>query len=468
MKTINDFVNLPAGNDVYPRLLPNVNVGTLSGIREAIFEAGGLPAKPFVSKPIMVASNLPDGSYAQVTDSPIDNGLYLKVAGVWVKSSYDPITSSKIDFEYNSDANLLHKFTHKVEGNAVNYNGSVVSNANHSAAVIDVVAGTKLFIANSTNTTNGGSGSESKFYAANPFTSTQSSISDNRKLVQIAGVNYVEVTVPVGATKLVVNTRYNSLDIAWAIYKNTPSSNFGYGSYKIKSLDGVDVLPKKSRLDSQKVAIFGDELSSSAYVAALTKSTGAVITSYAEAGTTSATLADIVAAGLVGYVKRDAASSQVSRSAINYLDIEAVVIMIGSNDAPIVSNGDTSVLPKTNAYNSGIPVPAYLNKFPDTYLGNLALAIEYIKYKSPTVEITIVSPPYINQAGVDENAINSLYPAIASLAKFYSVNFADATHNSGLSYKLMATGAGYSTDGKLLTSVGNQLLSKFVALKVTN
>lgn len=60
-----------------------------------MFANGGLPAKPFVSKPIMVASSLPDGSYAQVTDSPVDNGLYLKVAGAWVKSSYDPLNQSK-------------------------------------------------------------------------------------------------------------------------------------------------------------------------------------------------------------------------------------------------------------------------------------------------------------------------------------------------------------------------------------
>lgn len=89
LQTIEDFVNLPAGSDVRPRLLPSVNVGTLSGIRDAIFENGGLPATPFATKALMTASALADGQYAMVTDGGADNGLYLKKSGAWVKSKYD-------------------------------------------------------------------------------------------------------------------------------------------------------------------------------------------------------------------------------------------------------------------------------------------------------------------------------------------------------------------------------------------
>lgn len=90
LKTIEDFVNLPAGSAVKPRLLPSVDVGTLAGIRNAIFENGGLPAKPFKTKASMTASALVDGKYAQVTDDAVNNGLYFKESGVWVKSEYDP------------------------------------------------------------------------------------------------------------------------------------------------------------------------------------------------------------------------------------------------------------------------------------------------------------------------------------------------------------------------------------------
>lgn len=98
LQTIEDFVNLPAGSDVRPRLLPSVNVGTLAGTRDAIFEAGGLPATPFATKTLMTASALADGDYAMVTDDSVaaNNGLYIKTAGAWVKSAYDPTALANI------------------------------------------------------------------------------------------------------------------------------------------------------------------------------------------------------------------------------------------------------------------------------------------------------------------------------------------------------------------------------------
>lgn len=93
LQTIEDFVNLPADSEVYPRLLPSVNVGTLAGTRQAIFEAGGLPATPFKTEALMTASSLPNDSYAMVTDddNAENNGLYIKKAGDWVKSKYDSV-----------------------------------------------------------------------------------------------------------------------------------------------------------------------------------------------------------------------------------------------------------------------------------------------------------------------------------------------------------------------------------------
>ncbi len=93
LQTIEDFVNLPAGSDVRPRLLPSVNVGTLAGTRDAIFRAGGLPAEPFATKALMTASILANGDYAMVTDDTVadNNGLYVKEGGAWVSSAYQPV-----------------------------------------------------------------------------------------------------------------------------------------------------------------------------------------------------------------------------------------------------------------------------------------------------------------------------------------------------------------------------------------
>lgn len=123
-KTIEDFVNLPAGSDVYPRLLPDINVGTLSGVRDAIFEAGGLPAKPFatLAKMNTNGASLADGQLAMVYDETANNGLYEKKAGVWVKAAYDPFgfaeeytntvaTTTLADSKLYVDSNPLFKPT---------------------------------------------------------------------------------------------------------------------------------------------------------------------------------------------------------------------------------------------------------------------------------------------------------------------------------------------------------------------
>ena len=51
----------------------------------------------FATKALMTASSLVDGSNAQVNnDVAVDNnGLYVKTAGAWVKSAYDPLTQAK-------------------------------------------------------------------------------------------------------------------------------------------------------------------------------------------------------------------------------------------------------------------------------------------------------------------------------------------------------------------------------------
>lgn len=62
---------------------------------KTLFENGGLPATPFATKALMTASALVDGKYAQVTDDTVNNGLYVKKAGAWVKSAYDPTALAK-------------------------------------------------------------------------------------------------------------------------------------------------------------------------------------------------------------------------------------------------------------------------------------------------------------------------------------------------------------------------------------
>lgn len=73
-----------------------------------LFENGGLPATPFATKALMTASALVDGDYAQVTDDTVNNGLYVKTAGVWVKSAYDPLVQVK-EFSKNTVTTVAPK-----------------------------------------------------------------------------------------------------------------------------------------------------------------------------------------------------------------------------------------------------------------------------------------------------------------------------------------------------------------------
>lgn len=107
-----------------------------------LFESGGLPAKPFATKTLMTASTLANGSYAQVTDDTVNNGLYLKTAGVWSISQYstqtlltDVIENSiydtadngavfafadsdgKVGVEFDKDANVNANNIHSLQGN---------------------------------------------------------------------------------------------------------------------------------------------------------------------------------------------------------------------------------------------------------------------------------------------------------------------------------------------------------------
>lgn len=90
----NTIVTTRTGN-TYPSAERAINI---------MFQNGGLPAAPFATKALMIASALVNGKYAQVTDDTVNNGLYLKTAGAWVKSAYDPTLQAK---EYTDELKVF-------------------------------------------------------------------------------------------------------------------------------------------------------------------------------------------------------------------------------------------------------------------------------------------------------------------------------------------------------------------------
>ena len=87
-KSLEEVVNGNETKQVTTRL--GESYPSVKKAMKTLFENGGLPATPFATKALMTASPLVDGKYAMVTNDAVNNGLYVKTAGAWVKSAYDP------------------------------------------------------------------------------------------------------------------------------------------------------------------------------------------------------------------------------------------------------------------------------------------------------------------------------------------------------------------------------------------
>lgn len=95
VKSLEEVVN--GDEDVIVTTRLGETYPSIKGSIKTLFENGGLPAEPFETKVQMVSegASLPDGQLAMVHNDPANNGLYVKTAGAWVKSAYDPLTQAK-------------------------------------------------------------------------------------------------------------------------------------------------------------------------------------------------------------------------------------------------------------------------------------------------------------------------------------------------------------------------------------
>ncbi len=92
-------------------------IPSLQGYIRTMFGNGGLPAKGFETKAGMTTegTTIPDGGYALVTDDTINNGLYIKKAGAWVKSAYDTLnqakeyTNEKVEIDVTNTSDIVNE-----------------------------------------------------------------------------------------------------------------------------------------------------------------------------------------------------------------------------------------------------------------------------------------------------------------------------------------------------------------------
>lgn len=257
-QALEQFINGSDSETVLTRL--SVEYPTLQKAIKTLFENGGLPATPFKTKALMTASALVDDEYAMVTDDTANNGLYVKAAGTWVKSAYDPVAVAKTyadttkvannDIMYAYEGgNLIGAKSKRKSGFGVN--GSYVLGAytQYDCVVIPVSAGDVLYMYNTTGIFT--AGPYYAFFAQDPIQNpSQTHIASTFTLITTP-FNHREVKVPNGAKYLILNTRFNSTQIDWAIHKDGFVNSYTSGKEYIQEITGVRLaVPQDTPLDS--------------------------------------------------------------------------------------------------------------------------------------------------------------------------------------------------------------------------
>ena len=221
-----------------------------------------------------------------------------------------------------------------------------------------------------------------------------------------------------------------------------------------------------SRFAGKKVFAIGDSITAnqSGYVSYVANAMGTTLTNFGSISAKADRMVDIVTAGS-GLAKRDSGTQATVWATPDFTDLACAFIMIGTNHLLLTETTDLASLPADTVYNYAT-TNDYWNKFPNTFVGNIALVIEYIKWKAPQAEIYIISPPHNGNSRANANSLNAPLRAVTD---FYSIPFIDGTNRSGISFKLMndmITPKVYSDDKVHLNAQGNKMFGTFVAQRI--
>lgn len=236
-----------------------------------------------------------------------------------------------------------------------------------------------------------------------------------------------------------------------------------------------------SRFENLKVWAAGDSITqgttyvddngvtipSNTYVEYLARAFGSPITNHGSSGATTARVVDIITAGS-GIAQRDTPTAW---GAKDLTDLACFTLMIGTNDANLgLLAGSLDQLPN-GKFQDYATANEYAALFPNNYLCNIALLIEFVRWKSPKCEIHIIAPPYRNRptpsSDLPSKMINVI-PYLESVCRHYGVHLIYGIYECGIGYKDMSPlpNKTYSYDGVHFTKLANEIFGKFVAQKV--
>ena len=203
-------------------------------------------------------------------------------------------------------------------------------------------------------------------------------------------------------------------------------------------------------IKGKNVAFFGDSITegtNGGFVGLIKNKLGLNIAhNYGSSGAASGRLASI----MLGNSFRE---SQTNTSYKDYMKYQAVVIQIGTNGG--ASGNIDNDIPDIGIYDIGSypyeysssgktigsatvnePIEFFTKCFANTYYGNVALCIEYVRYINPNCRIFLTTiPPDVVVNGTTRTIANSnnVRNAILALAVKMGVQVIDARENAGLS-----------------------------------
>lgn len=281
-----------------------------------------------------------------------------------------------------------------------------------------------------------------------------------------------------------------SSDAANVGYSNT---NSGLSSTNVQG--AIDELaassnPSVNRIYGKTVFFFGDSLTSGvsptgSYVPSVkTKAGLAVAQNYGSSGATSSRLVNIV----TGEKIRTLESSSTTK---DYSVADAVCIQIGSNvksmgseaDIPNITVDDirsTSGLASVYPYSYSAsgktvssatldePMDFFRKCFGDTNYGNIALCVEYIRWKNPKCRIYLMTIP--PNKGTNNQSPTAMFRAVHTLANLLGVEIIETYPYAGCvldnidDWTLDQTISGTSTHYRVhFNSTGNDMWSTYIA-----
>jgi lysophospholipase L1-like esterase len=162
----------------------------------------------------------------------------------------------------------------------------------------------------------------------------------------------------------------------------------------------------------------------------------------------------------------DCRDAFVKSSNPDYSDAALVTVMIGTNGGVSGSLADIpdegiADLPYTVEGTTYTTVEEHLNRFGNTFYGNLGACIEWVKYKNKMTEIFIITPPRNNRA----NDGDDYRGAMSALRDMYAIRLLDAHAECGISGKNILW---YTYDGTHMTDDGNALLGRYLGNAIRN